>query len=119
MEQRVLVPQMEACQLSAVACPLTVAMRERHPSGITFTHQGFPDFGPAAKAQVRLKDLTGTYKIDAAMANRAAGFGKTPRYHIWHHVEDGVTMQLVPSGIHNATRHTGGSAVIRNGGFDR
>jgi len=27
-------------------------------------------------------------------------------------------MQLIPRDIHNATRHTGGSATIRNGGFD-
>jgi hypothetical protein len=52
------------------------------------------------------------------MANQAVGLSKTPTGYVWHHVEDGLTMQLVPQDIHNAARHTGGSAVIRNGGFD-
>ena len=38
---------------------------------------------------------------------------------LWHHVEDCVTMQLIPTKIHNAVRHTGGAAVIRNGGYDQ
>ena len=35
----------------------------------------------------------------------------------WHHVEDGKTMQLGPTGIHKDVKHTG-AAVIRNGGVD-
>ncbi|RYF56710.1 MAG: HNH endonuclease [Comamonadaceae bacterium] len=31
----------------------------------------------------------------------------------WHHVEDGHTLQLVPSDIHAAVRHTGGIAVLK------
>ena len=62
--------------------------------------------------------LTGDRLIDEAIANRSAGQARTPRGFTWHHVEDGKTMQLVPSRIHSATGHTGGLAVIQNGGFD-
>ena len=87
-----------------------------HPSGVRFTKEGFPDFSPHAKAQVEIQGLTGNYAKDAAMANRAVGLSKTPDGFVWHHVEDRVTMQLVPQPIHNAARHTGGAAVIRHGG---
>ena len=89
-----------------------------HPSGVRFTAQGFPDFSPNAVAEVEVEGLTGNYAKDAAMANKAAGLDETPEGYVWHHVEDGETMQLVPKDIHNAVRHTGGAAVIRNGGFD-
>jgi A nuclease of the HNH/ENDO VII superfamily with conserved WHH len=93
-----------------------------HSSGVRFTSQGFPDFGPYSKAEVRISGLTGNLRIDNKLANQAAGFGnftRAPKGFVWHHLEDGQTMQLVPIDIHNATRHTGGAAVIRNGGFDR
>lgn len=89
-----------------------------HPSGVRFTEQGFPDFSPYSEANARLTNLTGNYSKDAALANRAVGLHTTPRDYVWHHVEDGVTMQLIPRSVHNAVRHTGGAAVIRNGGFD-
>ena len=90
-----------------------------HPSGVKFKDNGFPDFTPYSKAQVELDGLTGNYAKDAALANKAAGLKRTPDRYLWHHVEDGRTLQLVPKSIHDATRHTGGAAVIRNGGsFD-
>jgi RHS repeat-associated protein len=89
-----------------------------HPSGVKFTNQGFPNFGPHSVAEVEIEGLTGNYARDAAMANRAAGLESTPEGYVWHHVEDGRTMQLLPDDIHAAVRHTGGAAVIRNGGFD-
>ena len=66
-----------------------------------------------------LKALTGDIKIDSKLANEAMGYPSTPKGYTWHHVEDGKTMQLVPQEIHQAARHTGGAAVIRNGGFDQ
>jgi RHS repeat-associated protein len=89
---------------------------ETHPSGVRFTDEGFPDFFPHAKARVEMNGLTGNYAKDAAMANKAAGLGDTPAGMVWHHVEDGTTMLLVPQEIHSAVRHTGGAAVIRHGG---
>lgn len=85
-----------------------------HPSGIRFNAKGFPDFSPYAKSEVNLNNLTGNYKKDAALANAAAGLKKTPKGYVWHHVEDGRTLQLIPVGIHRAVRHTGGAAIIRH-----
>jgi RHS repeat-associated protein len=92
---------------------------ETHPSGVEFNDQGFPDFSPYAEAQADVKGLTGVYGIDEKLANEAVGLDATPAGYVWHHVENGTTMQLIPQDIHNAARHTGGSAVIRNGGFDQ
>ncbi|MBN1126825.1 MAG: HNH endonuclease [Sedimentisphaerales bacterium] len=49
------------------------------------------------------------------MANKMMGYPDTPKGYTWHHVEDGVTMQLVPTDLHQAVRHTGGVAVIKSG----
>jgi RHS repeat-associated protein len=84
-----------------------------HPSGVPFTKQGFPDFSSRARAEYTSRRLTGSYRKDAAMANKARGLPRTPPGMVWHHVEDGRTMQLIPRDIHNAARHTGGAAVIR------
>jgi hypothetical protein len=92
---------------------------QTHPSGVKFTSQGFPDFSPYAKLEFKLDGLTGHYATDEKKANKAAGLQKTPAGYVWHHVEDGKTLQLIPKTIHNKTRHTGGAAVIRNGGFDK
>jgi len=89
-----------------------------HPSGVEFTEQGFPNFRPYSQAEVEIPNLTGKYSIDSQLANEAMGFPSTPKGYVWHHVEDGATMQLIPQGVHNSVRHTGGAAVIRNGGFD-
>ncbi len=78
-----------------------------------------PNFSPYAVAEVQIKGLTGNRKNDEAMANRAAGLDSTPKGYTWHHVEDGRTMQLVPRQSHTGARHTGGAAVVRNGGFDQ
>ncbi len=50
------------------------------------------------------------------MANKAVGLSETPSGYVWHHVENGKTMEMIPRILHNSGRHTGGSAVIRNGG---
>lgn len=89
---------------------------QAHSSGVKFTRQGFPNFSPHAKASVDLRGLTGNLTKDAAMANKAIGISRTPNGFIWHHVENGTTMQLVPAKIHQAVGHTGGAAVIRHGG---
>jgi hypothetical protein len=66
---------------------------------------------------VRVKRLTGNDGIDQGLADEAAGFkkGETPQGYVWHHVEDGKTMQLVPQYINNNTPHTGGAALLREG----
>jgi hypothetical protein len=89
-----------------------------HPSGIKFTPQGFPDFSKVSIKQVDIQ-LTGVRAKDFALANKQAGFSKTPKGYTWHHHENGKTMQLVPRKIHDEVKHTGGQAVFNNGGkFD-
>lgn len=87
----------------------------KYPDSVNFTPEGFPEFSPYAQAGVRIDGLTGDYAKDAAMANQAAGLDATPDGYVWHHVEDGQTMQLVPRDLHNAVKHTGGAATIRYG----
>lgn len=81
---------------------------------VSITVNGHAD----AVAEVEIEGLTGDYAKDAAMANKAAGLPSTPEGYVWHHVEDGKTMQLIPQSVHNEVRHTGGAAIIRNGGVD-
>ncbi len=90
-----------------------------HPSGIEFDIQGFPIFKPHAKAKVESDNLTGVYFKDEKLALEATGLNKTPEGYVWHHHQDAKTLYLVPKDLHDACRHTGGCAVIRNGGsFD-
>jgi RHS repeat-associated protein len=86
-----------------------------HPSGVRYNEHGFPRFAPYARATVRLEGLTGQMWHDEPLANAAAGYHGTPDGYTWHHVEDCVTMQLLPDAIHEAARHTGGAAMIRAG----
>jgi filamentous hemagglutinin len=84
---------------------------------VNFTPEGFPDFSSWSEATVKLNGLTGDYGMDSAMANEAVGLDQTPDGYVWHHVEDGQTMQLIPQGIHQDVRHTGGSAILKGGGL--
>ena len=92
---------------------------QTHPSGVQFDQRGFPNFDPYAIRKFRSGDLTGDYRADAAMANKTLGFPRTPNNFVWHHVQDGRTLLLIPRDIHEATGHTGGVAVIQNGGLDQ
>ncbi|MBM7127747.1 HNH endonuclease [Dyella flava] len=94
---------------------LSPELQVKYPDSVSFTPQGFPDFSPYSVAEVQLDGLTGNYANDAALSNEAVGLDATPQGYVWHHVEDGETMQLIPQDIHNAVRHTGGAAVIRYG----
>ena len=64
-------------------------------------------------AEARVDNFTGNYATDAAAANKAANLPRTPGGYVWHHVEDAEILVLIPREIHNAVRHTGGSAIIR------
>jgi hypothetical protein len=75
-------------------------LQARYPASVQFTPQGFPNFTPYAQAEVEITGLTGAYKTDEALANEAMGYPSTPAGYVWHHVEDGNTMQLIPEDIH-------------------
>ena len=91
-------------------------------TGVRFTEDGFPDFGPYAhslpngRMSVQIR-MTGDYGRDATRARIAAGFkrpGDVPADHIWHHAQDGRTMILVPRDLHHEVRHSGGRGTYRH-----
>lgn len=90
-------------------------LAEKYPNGVKFTEDGFPDLKPYAKVKVEVEGLKGNTTSDFTAANRAAGLKSTPQGYTWHHVEDGVTMELVPTDLHQAVRHTGGASLIKKG----
>ncbi len=94
---------------------LSPELQAKYPNGVKFNSRGFPEFSPYAKTTVEIK-YTGSRTGDFAAANKAAGFTETPKGYTWHHHEgvgpNGVgKMELVPSDIHGAVKHTGGVAV--------
>ncbi|MGE8433361.1 polymorphic toxin-type HINT domain-containing protein [Chryseobacterium joostei] len=83
---------------------------------VTYNSAGYPDFSPHAIDQVdNLRGMNGIYSHDEGLANAAAGYSKTPDGYVWHHVEDGLTMQLVPKSINSNFPHTGGASGLRDG----
>lgn len=92
---------------------LPAKLQEKYPDGVKFTDDGFPDFGPYAQKSVRFDPpgFAGNHGSDMTDASRKAGIPDTPDGYTWHHHQDGHTMQLVPTDIHDAVRHAGGVAI--------
>ena len=102
-------------------------LAKNYPDGVYIKPTGYPDFSPyatqtvtfKAPTQARVKAgecLRGDCYYDFKMANKAA-FGinsvsATPKGYTWHHCEDGMTMQLIPTDLHRGLRHDGGEKVI-------
>ena len=83
---------------------------------VLYNSNGYPDFSPYKMTQANdVAGMTGVYSHDAALANAKVGFKSTPEGYVWHHVEDGKTMQLIPQDIHQHFPHTGGASGLRNG----
>jgi hypothetical protein len=74
-------------------------LAKTYPNGVRFTRAGYPVFTPYAVERVKVDGLDGIMDHDNPKANAAAGIpGKDPPDGFtWHHVEDGRTMELVPS----------------------
>ena len=85
---------------------------KKYPAGVAFTKEGFPDFSPYAIKTVKPKGLSGIRRKDVKLANAEAGFTATPSGYTWHHHENMVTMQLVPTKLHQAVGHTGSVAML-------
>ena len=95
--------------------------REIAPDGVPFKPNGCPDFSEWAEHEVQI-EVTGNYYEDFRAANQAAGLGnsgRSPEGFTWHHVEDGTTMQLLPTELHSSVPHTGGRAVAAARGAGR
>lgn len=96
--------------------PISAALQQKYSvTGVAFSATGFPNFSPFAIKSVTPAGLTGDRAKDNALANKAAGYTVQPVNTVWHHVEDCVTMQLLPTDIHGAVKHTGGAAIIQSG----
>jgi hypothetical protein len=85
---------------------------------------GFPDFSAhsAGQVEIPMTGLRGDHALaDSAMRNQLGDQNWTrPPGYTWHHVEDGVTMQLVPTSLNNTYGHTGGASLYNGanaGGF--
>lgn len=83
---------------------------KEYPKGLRFKKTGYPDFTPYVKKTVRLRGFV-SRGIDERAANLAAGYRNTPTNYTWHHVEDGRTMQLVPTNLRGAVGHYGGFSI--------
>jgi hypothetical protein len=96
-------------------------LRAKYPNGVRFTEDGHPDFRPYAVKEVQVKGLEGNTKSDFTRADQAAGIPQEYRVTnrlVWHHHQNGKTMQLVPGDLHEEVRHTGGQALLRGGKVD-
>jgi hypothetical protein len=89
----------------------TKKLAKKYPDGVKFTEEGYPDFSPYATDTVVFKKGFAADSTDETLANMASGYSSTPDGFTWHHVEDGQTMQLIPSDLHDAVRHAGGVAL--------
>ncbi|WP_147358270.1 HNH endonuclease [Roseburia sp. 1XD42-34] len=90
-------------------------LAKKYPNGVKFTKEGFPDFSPYSKVSIKIDGLKGNTSSDFTAANKSIGLKATPKGYTWHHVEDGRTLMLVPTDLHQSVRHTGGAALIRKG----
>ena len=60
---------------------------------------------------MELDNITGDSTIDNRVANKAMGIKDLPKEYTWHHVEHSKKMIAIPRDLHEAIRHTGGSAT--------
>ncbi|MBZ2401120.1 HNH endonuclease, partial [Erwinia amylovora] len=94
---------------------LPVGIRNKYPHSVPFNHAGFPDFTRYSINNVRI-ELGRTRGIDFARADKAVGYGRgnpRPAEYTWHHHQNSGYMQLIPTDIHAAIKHTGGIATGR------
>ena len=100
----------------------------KYPNGIRFSSNGYPRFEPYKIAEAKFPMptregvmrgtcLSGNYARDAKLANAACGFPSTPKGYVWHHVEDMMTLILVPQDLHSPAfhgmAHPGGASLIK------
>ncbi|WP_207233550.1 HNH endonuclease [Salinicola tamaricis] len=87
-------------------------IREKYPHSIHFNGAGFPDFSRYSIKNVVIEPGR-SRKVDYRRADIAAGYNSEkprPKGYVWHHNEHVGYMQLVPSDLHEAVKHTGGIA---------
>jgi hypothetical protein len=98
-------------------------LAKKYPNSVQFDVEGFPDFSPYAVATVNIGQLhpsnsdndiaTVSRSSDFVAADRLSGWSEPARkaaHLTWHHVQDGRTLMLVPTDLHQAIGHIGGVA---------
>jgi hypothetical protein len=88
-------------------------LHSKYPEGVKFDAEGYPDFSPYAAKTVEI-DMKGNYTSDFEAANKGVGLTETPDGYTWHHHQDSRTMELLPSDLHGAVRHTGGVSILEH-----
>ncbi|RPA06163.1 hypothetical protein EEB19_09840 [Gordonia sp. OPL2] len=90
-------------------------LKTKYPNGVKFNDKGFPEFGEYADETVNLPGGFTNRASDKRRANEIVRQQlndpnwNPPTDRVWHHNEDGSTMQLVPKDIHTAIGHDGGA----------
>ena len=90
----------------------TAELASKYPKGVRFNRAGFPDFSPYSIKKITFKKGFTDRAADIAAANKRF---QAPDGYTWHHVQDGRTLLLVPTDLHDAIRHGGGIAVKGGG----
>ena len=85
-----------------------------YPHGIHFNGSGYPDFSRYAINKVEINP-TGLRWKDDLLANKAVNLRNNPTGYTWHHHEDGKSMLLIPTDLHDAIKHSGGFSKIFTG----
>ena len=85
-------------------------LQNKYPQGANFTGEGFIDLTPYAREKVKIT-LSDRSQKDIELANKMMGYKETPEGMTWHHHDKTGKMLLVPEDLHDAIRHTGGSAM--------
>jgi hypothetical protein len=85
---------------------------------VTYDKEGFPDFTPYRHPTVKDVQIqfSGDREKDKKLADMAAGTTKKMRDdegYVWHHHQDGKTMQLIKKDVNEDFFHTGGMAGTR------
>lgn len=97
----------------------SVTYTNKNGQSVTYNKDGYPDFGPHEKGRVEIENMKGDKtdftKADKAYRNKIGDQSwKKPDDMTWHHNQDGKTMQLVNSELHEEFQHTGGASISRN-----
>ncbi|MGH3351811.1 MAG: HNH endonuclease [Nocardioides sp.] len=94
----------------------TTDLKQKYPKGVRFTKDGFPDFSPYAQKTTKIDGGFSGRDADFAAADKATDTTRKYRREnklTWHHHQDGTTLQLVPTDVHDAVRHAGGIALAK------
>lgn len=91
--------------------------------GVPFSKDGWPNFKPFEVDEVIIQQGFVGRKVDFAKADKlmwpeltTAKAREAERKRLcltWHHDQDGHTLSLIPTDLHDAVKHTGGIAVIK------